>query len=239
MKWRARLRADVYGLGFDVELEGEVGAVALIGPNGSGKTTLLRWLAGAPVNAQLAEFQLDGELLVDSGQAIWLAPESRGVGYVPQGLGLFEHLTALDNVAFAYRCAGESRGAARERAGQWLAHMNGQHLSERPVRQLSGGERQKVALARALARRPRFLLLDEPMAALDAQARAATRSYLRDQLAKAKTPALIVSHDARDVHVLAAHVAVMEAGKICQSGTPAEVAAAPTNDFARAFFDWG
>jgi molybdate transport system ATP-binding protein len=202
--------------------EGEV--VALLGPNGAGKTTALRALAG------LEELS-DGHITV-GGEDLTDAPaEQRPIGMVFQDYLLFPHLSALDNVAFGPRCHGLSRRAARARAKDWLARMGlADHASSKP-RALSGGQAQRVALARALAVGPRLLLLDEPLAALDAQTRLEVRSALRRHLADFAGAAVLVTHDPLDAMVLADRLVVVERGHVVQQGPPGEVARWPRTDY--------
>ncbi|MEV3930005.1 ABC transporter ATP-binding protein [Streptomyces sp. NPDC053728] len=201
---------------------GEV--VALLGPNGAGKTTALRALAGLiPLTG--GRLRLDGALLDNT------PPESRPVGVVFQDYLLFPHLTALDNVAFGPRCQGASRTEARAQAAQWLDRMGlAEHAGVKP-RRLSGGQAQRVALARALATHPRLLLLDEPLAALDARTRLDVRTQLRRHLADFEAVAVIVTHDPLDAMVLADRLVVIEHGHVVQEGTPSDIARRPRTDY--------
>jgi ABC-type sulfate/molybdate transport systems ATPase subunit len=223
-------------LSLDVDLSGEDAPVALVGPNGSGKTTLLRTIAGAfrPTHGLI---EIGGARVFDAEAGLDLPPEGRRVGYVPQGYGLFPHLSALDNVAFGWAGRGLPRPARRQAALGVMERTGCGHLAPRATSSLSGGEQQRVALARALASEPRLLLLDEPLAALDAPARRALRLYLAAYFGEQPRPALVVSHEARDVRALGAHVHVLERGRIVQSGTPDELAAAPASEFVAAFFE--
>ncbi|MEQ1857404.1 MAG: ATP-binding cassette domain-containing protein [Longimicrobiales bacterium] len=236
MSWSATIRMRLGALDLDVDLRGGNAPVAIIGPNGSGKTTLLRTIAGAfrPASGVI---EIGGVRVFDGENATDLAPERRDVGYVPQGCGLFPHLTALDNVAFALIPRGAPLAERRESALRIMERLGCAHLSGRLPGSLSGGEQQRVALARAIACEPRLLLLDEPLAALDAPARRALRTYLASHLAEQGRPALVVSHEARDVYALGTEVHVLERGRIVQSGTPEAVARAPATEFVEAFFE--
>lgn len=238
MSWHVAVRMRLGSLDLDVDLAGGEAPVALIGPNGSGKTTLLRTIAGAHRPTE-GSIRLGDRVVFDARRGLDLAPERRHVGYVPQGYGLFPHLSALDNVAFGWaaRTPGASRAERRERARAQLAALDCAHLAERAPATLSGGEQQRVALARALTVEPRILLLDEPLAALDARARRAIRGFLAQYFAERKGAALVVSHDARDVRELGVDVHVIEEGRIVQSGPPEALAARPATDFVAAFFD--
>lgn len=238
MKWQARVRARAGGFDLDVTVAGDGSPVVLIGPNGSGKTTLLRVVSGG--HPPLAGRIVVGEhILYDSDRGVWLTPEERRIGYVPQGYGLFPHLTVLENVAFGLSAARprQSRALRRTAAAALLDEIDCGHLAERLPATLSGGEKQRVALARALLSEPDLLLLDEPLAALDAATRRDMRGFLAGHLAARGKPALVVTHDVRDVHALAAPVVhAMEAGAVVQSGSPAELAAHPASDFVSEFF---
>ncbi|NEA81020.1 ABC transporter ATP-binding protein [Actinospica acidiphila] len=198
--------------------------VALLGPNGAGKTTALRALAGlAPLT--------DGRLRLDGRDLAHTPPESRPVGVVFQDYLLFPHLTALDNVAFGPRCRGAGRSEARTRAAAWLERMGlAAHMGAKPKR-LSGGQAQRVALARALATDPRLLLLDEPLAALDARTRLEVRAQLRRHLADFEAVAVLVTHDPLDAMVLADRLVVVEHGRVVQEGAPADIARHPRTEY--------
>jgi molybdate transport system ATP-binding protein len=213
-----RLEADVRGrigaLAIAVTLRVDSEPLFLVGPNGAGKTTLLRMLLGAhPVEA--GRITLGGRVLFDAGAALDRPPERRAIGYVPQGHGLFPHLTALENVAFGpLHASPRAPRAAREaEAREALARFDADHLADRRPAALSGGERQRVALARALALRPDALLLDEPFAALDRDARARARALLADDLRAFGIPCVVVTHDPEDVAALGGAVLSMANGR--------------------------
>ncbi|MEV5334310.1 ABC transporter ATP-binding protein [Streptomyces werraensis] len=221
----ARLVVERGSFRLDVALSAAPGdVVALLGPNGAGKTTALRALAGlAPLT--------DGHLRLDGTDLARTPPESRPVGVVFQDYLLFPHLTALDNVAFGPRCRGAGRSEARARAAAWLERMGlAEHVGAKPKR-LSGGQAQRVALARALATDPRLLLLDEPLAALDARTRLEVRAQLRRHLADFEAVAVLVTHDPLDAMVLADRLVVVEHGRVVQEGAPADIARHPRTDY--------
>ncbi|MEV5268014.1 ABC transporter ATP-binding protein [Streptomyces werraensis] len=221
----ARLVVEHGSFRLDVALSAAPGdVVALLGPNGAGKTTALRALAGlAPLT--------DGHLRLDGTDLARTPPESRPVGVVFQDYLLFPHLTALDNVAFGPRCRGAGRSEARARAAAWLERMGlAEHVGAKPKR-LSGGQAQRVALARALATDPRLLLLDEPLAALDARTRLEVRAQLRRHLADFEAVAVLVTHDPLDAMVLADRLVVVERGRVVQEGAPADIARHPRTDY--------
>ncbi|HKS99822.1 MAG TPA: ABC transporter ATP-binding protein [Rugosimonospora sp.] len=207
---------------------GEV--VALLGPNGAGKTTALRTLAGLlPLTA--GHIQLGGETLDDPDRQLWTPAERRHIGVVFQDYLLFPHLTALDNVAFGPRSHGQTRPAARALATGWLARVGLAEYARAKPRQLSGGQAQRVALARALAVDPALLLLDEPLAALDARTRLDTRAQLQRHLGEHPGATLLVTHDPLDALVLADRLVIIEDGQIVQEGDAATITAQPRTDY--------
>jgi molybdate transport system ATP-binding protein len=238
MRWQLCVQARIGGLELAVELEGGHEPVVLVGPNGAGKTTLLRIVAGAhrPVSGRI---QLGERVLFDAAEAIDLPPEARRVGYVPQGYSLFPHLSAVDNVSFglASRAHFEPARSRREKALAWLAELGSAELADRFPHELSGGEKQRVALARALILEPDVLLLDEPLSALDATSRRTMRSFLAAHLQKRARPALVVSHDVKDVLALGGQVAVLENGRVVQRGSSQELARRPSSAFIAELFE--
>jgi ABC-type sulfate/molybdate transport systems ATPase subunit len=208
----------------------------LIGPNGSGKTSLLRIIAGV-LRPAAAEIEVGDRVLVSTRRGIELPVEQRGVGYVPQGYGLFPHLSVLDNVAFglSVRARDMRPQPRRQVARATLRDLDCEHLADRRPHELSGGERQRVAVARALATRPSLLLLDEPLAALDAAARRSVRTFLTTHLAQAGCPALIVTHEPRDVLALDAEVVALGDGQVVQRGRFADLQRAPATAFVAEF----
>jgi molybdate transport system ATP-binding protein len=214
-----------------LELSAEPGQVlGVLGPNGAGKTTLLRALAGlTPITD--GWITLDGRTLDRPLDGVFVPPEDRRVGLVFQNYRLFPHLTVRDNVAFAARSAGAGRGRSRELAQPWLEQLDLLELADRKPAMLSGGQAQRVALARALAADPALLLLDEPLAALDAQTRLDLRSRLRQYVAGFAGPVLMVTHDPLEAMVLADRLVVVERGRVVQDGTPADVARRPVTRY--------
>ncbi|MCE2398806.1 MAG: ATP-binding cassette domain-containing protein [Gemmatimonadetes bacterium] len=236
--WEAAVRAKAGTFRLSARLCGDGSPTLLIGPNGSGKTTLLRTICGGHT-PESGRIRVGDRILYDSNAAFSLPPGERGVGYLPQGSGLFTHLDVLDNVAFGL-VANRPRPPRRERrssALSMLRELGCEHLARRTTTTLSGGEQQQVALARALVADPDLLVLDEPLAALDAGARPATRRFLARHLAACRAASLIVTHDARDLRGLGAkQVHVLEAGAVVQSGSPDELAANPATAFVGEFF---
>jgi molybdate transport system ATP-binding protein len=221
-------------LELDVDLRIAPGEVlAVLGPNGAGKSTLVRALAGLR-RLHTGAVTLRGRVLEETGldgAGTWTPPERRRVGVVFQDYLLFPHLSVLENVAFGLRVTGVRRREARTRAYAWLERVGlAPYAAARP-RALSGGQAQRVALARALATDPDLLLLDEPLAALDARTRLAVRSDLRRHLADYGGCTLLVTHEPLDARVLADRLAVVEAGRIVQEGAPGDVARRPRTDY--------
>jgi molybdate transport system ATP-binding protein len=225
------LRAGFADRGVDVALDVPDGeTVALLGPNGSGKSTTLLAVAGLLRPAR-GTARLDGTTLFRVGgePEVWLPPPRRGTALLSQDPLLFPHLDVLENVAFGPRSAGRHRREAHEVARRWLAEVGAADLADRRPSQLSGGQAQRVALARALAAEPRLLLLDEPMAALDAAVVPAMRRTLRRVLAG--RTALVVTHEALDALVLADRAVVLEQGRVVDDGPVRRVLGQPRSRF--------
>ena len=218
-------------LELEVELAVETGElVVLLGPNGAGKTTLLRALAGL-LALDRGRVVLDGAVLEDAAAGSWVPTEQRPIGFVFQDYLLFPHLSALENVAFGLRARGLGRTEARRRARAWLDRVGlAGHAGARP-RALSGGQAQRVALARAMVGEPRLLLLDEPLAALDAATRTEVRRDLRRHLASFGGTRLLVTHDPLEAMALADRLVVLEGGRVTQRGRPAEVSERPRSGY--------
>jgi molybdate transport system ATP-binding protein len=231
MTLEARIVRTVGSFRLDVEVTTKSGeTVAVLGPNGSGKSTLLRCLAGLlPIDE--GSIELDGESLDDPTTDTFVVPEQRPVAVVFQDYLLFSNLSALENVAFGLRARKVPKSAARARAAAWLERVGlADHAHHRP-RALSGGQAQRVALARALATEPRLLLLDEPLAALDAGTRGDVRRDLRRHLATFDGIRLLVTHDPVDAYALADRVVILEHGSVVQTGNLADVAAQPRSPY--------
>jgi molybdate transport system ATP-binding protein len=216
----------------DLEVELTVGdeIVAILGPNGAGKTSLLHTIAGLR-RVDTGRIALDGTVLDDPDARVFVPTQLRSVGVVFQDYLLFPFLSARENVAFPLRSRGVRRRDARARADEWLARVGLADRLDAKPHELSGGQAQRVALARAMAAEPRVLLLDEPLAALDAQARAEIRRELRDRLRSAVGARLVVTHDPVDASVLADRVVILEHGRIVQQGPMQEIALHPRSTY--------
>lgn len=207
--------------------------LALLGPNGAGKSTALRALAGLrPLTDGVIE--LGGRTLDAPGTGVFVPPERRSVGVVFQDYLLFGHMSAVDNVAFGLRARGMRKRSANDVAAEWLDRVGLAAQARHKPRQLSGGQAQRVALARALATQPDLLLLDEPLAALDAATRIQIRAQLRKHLDEYAGATVLVTHDPLDAMVLADRLLVVESGSVVQAGTPAEIARRPRTDYIAA-----
>jgi molybdate transport system ATP-binding protein len=227
----ARLVVRRPGFTLDIELTARPGeVVALLGPNGAGKSTALRALAGL-IALDDGHVALDGRRLDDRATGAFVAPEHRRIGVVFQDYLLFPHLSALDNVAFGPRCQGVPRSSARQRAADWLARVGLAEQARHKPQQLSGGQAQRVALARALVVAPDLLLLDEPLAALDARTRLETRADLRRHLAEHPGAAVLVTHDPLDAMMLADRLVIVEDGAVVQEGDAAAITSRPRTEY--------
>jgi molybdate transport system ATP-binding protein len=217
------------GAGVRAALELPPGAApvtVLFGPSGSGKTTVLRCLAGLD-RPDRGFIRFDGETWADSERRLFVSPQLRGVGLLFQDYALFPHLTAAENIGYALRKTGREERDGRVREVARLLKIE-DLLGRRPGK-MSGGERQRIALARALAPRPRLLLLDEPLSALDAPTREDLRGELRALLERSGIPSIVVTHDRVEALALGDRMAVLAEGSVRQVGEVHEVFSAPAD----------
>lgn len=204
----------------DLAVAGEVPAgsvLAVMGASGAGKTSLIRMLAGL-MRPDQGCIKLGSTPWFDAKRALSVAPQDRKLGYVFQEYGLFPHWTVQQNLAFAL-----PKGASPQEIETWLERIQLTDLADRKPQQLSGGQRQRVALVRAMIRQPEVLLLDEPLAAQDRTLRKQLQTDLKQLLAQQPTTTVLVSHDPAEVARLADQVMIIEAGKVQQVGSPAEL----------------
>lgn len=231
MSLEARIRLAIGSFALDVDLNVEPGeVVAVLGPNGAGKTSLLRGLAGL-VPLEAGRVVLDGVALEEPAHGVRVPSERRPIGMVFQDYLLFPHLTVLENVAFGLRSRGAPRPAATATAQRWLERVGLLAEADRKPASLSGGQAQRVALARALATNPALLLLDEPMAALDASTRVELRRDLRRHLESFRGVRLLVTHDPVEAMAMADRLVILEQGRVLQSGSPAQVTQRPRSRY--------
>ncbi|MCK2026412.1 ABC transporter ATP-binding protein [Microbacterium sp. SSW1-47] len=202
--------------------------VSLLGPSGCGKTTLLRVLAGLEVAD-------GGAVLLGGGDVSRVTTNKRDIGMVFQSYSLFPHLRVVDNTAFGLRRRGVGRAEAARRSLDALALVGLADLADRFPHQLSGGQQQRVALARALVTEPRVLLLDEPLSALDAKVRVQLRDEIRRLQLRLGITTVFVTHDQEEALAVSDRIAVMNAGRIEQIGTPEELYTAPSTAGVAAF----
>ncbi len=217
-----------------VDLSVRPGVTVLLGPNGAGKSSLLRLLAGL-AKPRAGRIRLGERLLFDAHKKIDLPPEQRRIGMVFQDLALFPHLDVRRNIAFGLSVRRLPKEAVKTRVDEMLDKLGIAQLAQRSVTTLSGGERQKVALARTLITDPQLLLLDEPTAALDPSARGAIRRWLHQILGQLQIPTLLVTHDAEEVAWFRKRVAVIEKGQIVQRGSYHQLLREPQSDFVARF----
>jgi len=213
----------------DVSITVADGALtALLGPSGSGKSTLLRIIAGLETP--------DGGEVVIGGEDVTDAPaRTRGVGFVFQHYAPFKHMTVHDNVAFGLSVRKRPKQEIAARVEELLGLVRLDGLAKRYPSQLSGGQLQRMALARALAVQPQVLLLDEPFGALDAQVRAELREWLRRLHEEIHVTTIFVTHDQEEAMEVAEQIVVMNHGRIEQAGAPRELYESPSNEFVMSF----
>lgn len=213
----------------DIDCEiGKGEFVTLLGPSGCGKSTLLRCIAG------LTEVD-GGQILLDGQDLVPLSPQKRGIGMVFQSYALFPNMTAAQNVAFGLRMQKVGKDDSARRVQEALAMVELDQHAERFPHQLSGGQCQRVALARSLVTRPRLLLLDEPLSALDARIRKHLREQIRSIQQELGLTTIFVTHDQEEALTLSDRIFLMNAGRIVQSGDAETLYTAPVDAFAAGF----
>ena len=219
-----RLRAGSPPFLLDITFKVPSGITILFGPSGSGKSTVLDCIAGL-ARPDAGRIVVDEEVLFDSQAGVNCPPQSRRIAYVFQTLALFPHMSAEENVA--YGLDGLSREQRAARVEEILIAFRVEKLRTRRPAEISGGERQRIALARSLVAQPRVLLLDEPLTGLDAELKAAIIDDLRVWNAARRIPILYVTHSREEVDALGERVIAMDHGRVVSEGTPMEVLEAP------------
>jgi ABC-type Fe3+/spermidine/putrescine transport system ATPase subunit len=202
--------------------------VALLGSSGCGKTTLLRSIAGF-VTPQAGRIRVDGRDITG------LPPEKRGTAMMFQSYALWPHMTVAGNIGYGLKMRGASKDAIARRVDEMLTLLQMHGFGPRPVTQLSGGQRQRVALGRALAVDPTLLLLDEPMSNLDYKVRIELRHELRALQKRIGITAVYVTHDREEALTLADRIAVLDAGRVVQYGSPEQIFHEPASAFVAGF----
>jgi iron(III) transport system ATP-binding protein len=209
----------------DLSLEVSAGEfVAVLGSSGSGKTTLLRLIAGFD-EPNAGEITITNKVVASS--KLFVPAEARKVGYVPQDAALFPHLSVFENVAFGLK--GLSKAARADRVSALLKLVSMEAFGDKGATELSGGQKHRIALARALAPEPELILLDEPFAALDAELRAKIREEMKAVLDKVSCTTILVTHDQEEALSIADRVALLRDGNFAQIGNPREIYSAPVD----------
>lgn len=211
----------------DISFKVEAGkCLVILGPNGAGKTTLLETIAGL-------HKPIKGKIFIDGRDVTDLPPEKRDIGYLPQDLLLFPHLTVEENIAFGLKQVEKSD------IKELMDKLNISHLFGKDVRSLSGGEKQKVCLARALIRKPKLLLLDEPLSALDVKTKEVVQKELKKIQLEAQTKyniaTIYVTHNPSEAYSMGDKIAVIEDGRLKQMGTKDEIIRNPKSRFIAKF----
>ena len=213
----------------DVSLKIEEGEFfSLLGPSGCGKTTTLRMVAGFVRPSA-------GDVVIGGNAMTALPPERRGIGIVFQNYAIFPHMNVFDNIAFGLRMRKVSRSEIRRRVGAALDQVNLDGYERRYQRELSGGEQQRVALARVLVTEPRILLLDEPLSALDKKLREEMKYWIKELQQSLKITTIYVTHDQSEALTMSDRIAVMNEGRVVQIGSPEEIYEHPADRFVTSF----
>ena len=207
---------------------------SFLGPSGCGKTTTLRMVAGFE-DLDEGEIEVGGKLMSSKAKNFYVPPEHRGFGMVFQAFAVWPHMTVYDNVAFPLKIKKLSRSEIEERTKQALANTNLTKQAQLYPNDLSGGEKQRIALARALSINPGLLLLDEPLSNLDPHLREEMRFEIKDLQRKYDFSIIFVTHDQSEAMALSNRIMVMKDGRTMQIDTPLNIYAHPKNQFVFSF----
>ncbi len=220
--------------GFEVDAAIDVaagGTTALLGPNGAGKSTIVTALGGLqPLTSGFVK--LGDRVLEDVSSGVFVRPEDRRIGIVFQHALLFRHLNVLQNIEFGPKSLKRDRNQTREVVEEWIERLELESLTDRKPSQLSGGEIQRVAIARTMATEPELLILDEPLAAIDASARPHVRRLISDFLATFDGPAIVITHDPTEAFLLSESVTILENGVVTDAGPVDAVRLTPKSAYA-------
>jgi iron(III) transport system ATP-binding protein len=221
-----------------ISLAAETGKLlTLLGPSGCGKTTTLRCLAGLE-RPQAGRIVIANQVVCDTDRGIFMAPSERGIGMVFQSYAIWPHMTVFENVAFPLRVARDhkySSAEVKDKVERALEMVRMSGYESRPATQLSGGQQQRLAFARGLVREPKILLLDEPLSNLDAKLREQMRVELKRLQKRLGITTVYVTHDQSEALALSDEIAVFNAGKIIQRGTPQDIYRKPMSQFVADF----
>lgn len=231
MALAVELRKQFPGFSLDVAFEVPAGVTVLFGRSGSGKTTTLRLLAGL-LRPDGGEVAFDGDVVYSRAAGVDLPPQHRRIGYVFQDHSLYPHLTILDNIAFGARAHARAERLALAQQKVKTFRLDGQE--HKYPHQVSGGQRQRAAIARAIIGRPRLLLLDEPFSSIDGPTRMKVRDCLVRAIRKLNLPVVLVTHDLIEAFTIGETIIIYEDGKVIQQGAPGEIIRKPLSEEVKA-----
>lgn len=215
----------------DVNLTVNAGeTLGLLGSNGAGKSTVLKLLSGL-MKPDAGRIELDGMVLADTKSRIFRPAEERNVGYMFQNYALFPHMTARENIEYGLKMRRIDTAERNIRVDELISSLGLLEIADEPVTKMSGGQRQRTALARALAPKPSLLLLDEPLSALDSKTQDKLRQELASVIRQEDIPCILVTHSILDTLAVADRTAVIERGRIVAAGTPEEIVHNPAYGF--------
>jgi ABC-type Fe3+/spermidine/putrescine transport system ATPase subunit len=214
----------------DVSFSVESGILSLLGPSGCGKTTTLRCIAGVEV-PDAGKVEIAGQVVTDVLAGVFVPPYERDIGFVFQSYALWPHMSIFNNVAFGLRMKKVGQGEVEKRVKDSLRLVGLEHKIKNYPFELSGGEQQRVALARSIVYNPKVLLLDEPLSNIDAKLRESMRVELKSLLRSLGIASIYVTHDQEEAFIISDRVLVMNKGKVAQEGSPADIYERPKGDF--------